>query len=94
MGEGEEESNRSKRIRQSGELFNPGGRVRRRGCQRRLSASAHERPDREHCETIAAQALNGVADTASDETTNHSPKTRGRGDKIGQRDKMNEPRQS
>jgi hypothetical protein len=38
--------------------------------------------------------LNGVADTASDETTNHSTKTRGRGDKIGQRDKMNEPRQS
>ncbi len=38
--------------------------------------------------------MNGVADTASDETSNHSPKTRRCGDKIGQSDKMNEPRQS
>ena len=68
--------------------------MRRRGRQRRLSAGAHERPGGEHRQTVAAEALNGVADAASDETGNRSPKSRRCGDEIGHRDKMNEPRQS
>ena len=42
---------------------------------------------------MAAEALNGVADNAPNRASKNPTKSRRRGDEIGKRNKMDEPRQ-
>ena len=67
--------------------------MRRSGRERRLPAGAHQRPGGEHWKTVAAKALNGVAEAAADHRRDESHQSRRRCDEIGQGDEMDEARQ-
>ena len=93
MGDSEQGDDGCDRLRESAELFNPCRSVGRDARERRLPAGAQERTGGEHGQAIAAKALNGDAEGASDHRADEPPEAWRRRNEIGQGDEMDESRQ-